>query len=332
MRGPDAVVGGAVRVVAAALALIASVAPVALPARAAASSAAPAESIVSADSLSRLYRLILRSPSGVRTRAMLRVAPNRAGGRMAGVVVAGGFGSGWRAAEFLDPEPGFAVLSVDYPYEGRRSHISVSEILARGRDLWRATHEASGLLVTAGDYLAGRPDVDSTRIVLVGASLGVPFALHAAAESDRFRALALLYGCADLGRWVALNLRGMPRWMGGALGWLAGVLYGDYEPAHLIGRLSPRPVLLVNGRGDPRVPMDAARRLYEAAGNPREQIWIDGAHVGEGERALLGRLLRVTVRWLRESGLGPSVPARGGAPPPAPDGGTRIPSRAAAPA
>ncbi len=293
---------------------------------------APAESLVSADATSSLYRLTFRSPSGRPARAMLRITPDSTGGRMAGVVVAGGFGSGWRAAEFLDPEPGFAVLSVDYPYGGHRSRIPVGEILVRGRDLWRATHEVSRLLVAAGDYLAGRPDIDSTRVTLIGASLGVPFALHAAAESARFRALALLYGCADLGEWVALNLQGMPRWLRGGLGWLAALLYRDYEPARLVGRVSPRPVLLVNGRGDPRVPADAARRLYNAAGNPREQIWIDGAHIGSGERELLGRLLRVTVGWLRKVGLGPSAPARDGAPPPEPDAGTGTPSRGAAPA
>ncbi len=283
---------------------------------------APAESLLSADAVSRLYLLTFRSPSGRAVRATLRVAPDPSGARLTGVVLAGGFGTGWRAAEYVAPEPGFALLSIDYPYDGRRSRIPVREVLARGADLWRATHEMSPLLVRAGDYLAGRPDVDSSHVVVVGASLGVPLALHAAAHSGRFRAAALLYGCADLGDWVGRNLRGYPRWQRALAGWLAAVLYRDYEPARLIARVSPRPVLLVNGRGDPRVSSEGARRLFEAAGPPREQIWIEGAHVGEEEHDLVGRLLRVTVAWLRENGLGPSAPARGGAPPRAPGGRT----------
>jgi fermentation-respiration switch protein FrsA (DUF1100 family) len=198
----------------------------------------------------------------------------------------------------------------------------VREVLARGADLWRATHETSPLLVRAGDYLARRPDVDSSRVVVVGASLGVPFAVHAAAHSVRFRAVALLYGCAGLGDWVSRNLPGRPRWVRALAGWLAGTLYRDYEPARLIGRVSPRPVLLVNGRNDPRVPAGGVRRLFEAAGQPREQIWIEGAHVGEGEHDVVGRLLRVTVGWLRASGLAPTAPARGGALPLGPGGRT----------
>jgi fermentation-respiration switch protein FrsA (DUF1100 family) len=39
-----------------------------------------------------------------------------------------------------------------------------------------------------------------------------------------------------------------------------------------IGKISPRPVLLIQGMGDGMVPLDSAQRLYEAAGEPR-QLW-----------------------------------------------------------
>jgi fermentation-respiration switch protein FrsA (DUF1100 family) len=226
-----------------------------------------------------------------------------------GIVLAGGFGGGWRAAEVIDPGPGIALLSVDYPYVGRRARIPAGDILFRGPALWRATHEMSALLTRAGDYLARRKDVDSTRLGIIGASLGLPFALHAAAHSERFRAVAILYGQADLSDWIQRNLRGVPRWARPPIGGLAALLYGDYEPARLVPLVSPRPLLLVNGRGDERVSEAGARRLYEAAGEPREQIWIEGAHVGLERERILHRLFEVTARWFRTRAFASRSPA-----------------------
>jgi len=157
----------------------------------------------------------------------------------------------------------------------------------------------SPLLTRAGDYLARRGDIDSTRIGIIGASLGLPFALHAAAHSTRFRAVAILYGQAGLSDWVQRNLRGVPRWARPAIGGLAALLYHYYEPARLVPLVSPRPILLVNGRGDERVSEEGARRLYEAAREPREQVWIEGAHVGLERERILHRLFEVTAEWFR---------------------------------
>jgi hypothetical protein len=269
-----------------------------------AAASAPPESLVSETAATRLYRLTLRSFSGRPVRAMLRVPREPGAAGACGVVLAGGFRNGWRAAEFLDPGPEFALLSVDYPYEGRRSRIPAGEFIARARDFWRATHEMSGLLLAAGDYLARRPEVDSTRLAVVGGSLGVPFALHAAARSPRFRAVAVLYGSAGLGEWIARNVRGAPRWVANLAGGLVAALYPDYEPERLVPRIRPRPLLLVNGRGDPRISEAGALRLFEAAGEPREQVWIEGgAHIKLENEALLRRLVGVTLEWLRRIGF-----------------------------
>lgn len=273
----------------AAPAALAAVAPV----------AASPETLYAVTADSRLYHLVFLAPSGLPARATLRLPRDVAARRLWGIVLAGGFGGGWRAAEVIDPGPGIALLSVDYPYVGRRSRIPAADIILRGPALWRATHEMSGLLIRAGDYLARRPDIDSTRLGIVGASLGLPFALHAAAHSPRFRAAAILYGQADLSDWIQRNLRGVPRWARPLIGGLAACLYHDYEPARLAPLVSPRPLLLVNGRGDERVSEEGARRLYQAAREPREQIWIEGAHVGLERERILHRLFQVTARWFR---------------------------------
>lgn len=53
----------------------------------------------------------------------------------------------------------------------------------------------------------------------------------------------------------------------------------DVRPVDVIGEISPRPILLVNGLDDKRVPDNQALRLYNAANEPKELIWIpDASH------------------------------------------------------
>ncbi len=67
------------------------------------------------------------------------------------------------------------------------------------------------------------------------------------------------------------------------------------EPAP---RLSPRPLLLVHGEVDRRLPPDCSRYVYSRAGEPKELVILPGArHSLRQRRQELRQLLR---RWLRE--------------------------------
>lgn len=61
----------------------------------------------------------------------------------------------------------------------------------------------------------------------------------------------------------------------------SGVTLDQVRPVDDIGRISPRPVFLIQGMGDGMVPLDSAQRLYDAAGEPR-QLWVenDVPHLG----------------------------------------------------
>jgi fermentation-respiration switch protein FrsA (DUF1100 family) len=61
----------------------------------------------------------------------------------------------------------------------------------------------------------------------------------------------------------------------------AGITLDQVRAVDDIGRISPRPVFLIQGMRDSMVPLDSGQRLYEAAGEPR-QLWLeDGVtHLG----------------------------------------------------
>lgn len=60
-----------------------------------------------------------------------------------------------------------------------------------------------------------------------------------------------------------------------------GLKIRDICPERQIGQISPRPVLIIHGEEDPVIPVNAAERLFEAAGEPRF-LWTEAAvgHVG----------------------------------------------------
>ena len=60
-----------------------------------------------------------------------------------------------------------------------------------------------------------------------------------------------------------------------------GVLqrYVDVRPLAAIGRFSPRPLLMLNGKRDRLVPEKQVKALFRAAKKPKEIQWYDKGHL-----------------------------------------------------
>lgn len=54
----------------------------------------------------------------------------------------------------------------------------------------------------------------------------------------------------------------------------SGVTLDSVRPIDDIARISPRPVLIIQGMSDGMVPLNSAQRLYDTAGEPRE-LWME---------------------------------------------------------
>jgi fermentation-respiration switch protein FrsA (DUF1100 family) len=68
------------------------------------------------------------------------------------------------------------------------------------------------------------------------------------------------------------------------------------------------PVLVIHGTADEVIPASHGRRLYEAAGQPKQALWIEGAH--HNDVALVGG----ARYWLALAAFGRQVAAAGGVP------------------
>ncbi len=68
------------------------------------------------------------------------------------------------------------------------------------------------------------------------------------------------------------------------------------DPVHWVGRISPRPVLMVNGDADEVIPVAAADALRNAAREPKQVEWYHGGRSSQGIEAVMQ--LAVVSAWL----------------------------------
>lgn len=74
----------------------------------------------------------------------------------------------------------------------------------------------------------------------------------------------------------------------------AGIALQEIRPVAVIARISPRPVLIIQGEQDTYVPAESAQQLYAAAGEPRG-IWIGS---GMGHVMMFNKLAAEYQRWV----------------------------------
>jgi hypothetical protein len=230
--------------------------------------------------------------------------PRSDGARLPAFLILGGHGTGGKAAGLIRLDKPAVICAIDYPeypsWKGGllRMPRTLAELDAR-------VIEAVGMSFDALEYLVSRPDVDTSRVTVLGASFGAPFAVIVAALDRRAQALALLYGAGDLGDVLEWNLRAaIPSpILRKPAGWAIGTLTAPFEPLSYIARVSPRALLMVNGRDDEKIPARDAELLYRRAGEPKELVWIESRHVEPGERALIDSLTIIVSGWLGEHRL-----------------------------
>ena len=169
-------------------------------------------------------------------------------------------------------ERGFALVAVDMPHHGRRA--GVPKDLFAGDDLEKILANVTQAVIDirqAIDLAAQRDELDISKGVgLVGYSMGSWFGVLAGVADPRIKAMVLMSGGAAAVDGRSRNPSGQ-----------RGVLqrYVDTRPLAAIGRFSPRPILMLNGKRDRLVPEKQIKTLFKAAQKPKEIKWYEKGHL-----------------------------------------------------
>lgn len=213
------------------------------------------------------------------------------------LLVLGGHRTGSDAVELFGNVGARAVVALDYPYEGPEKVKGIGPVLSTiplARQGFLDTVPAVSLVI---DWLLEQPWADPDQVVIVGASLGVPFAATAAARDPRITGAILVHGAADNRLWlqhqvsrrVDAEILHYP--LGTILYWLAyGPVLNTPERA---ARISPRPVLIIGAKNDERTPTGQTELLFAAVNDPKKLRWTGGPHIQPGRNEVVSELLRI---------------------------------------
>ena len=193
-------------------------------------------------------------------------------------------GLGTNRADLLDVasslhRAGFNLFLFDFRAHGN----SAGRVTSFG---WLERRDLEGALA----YLGSQPEIPARPYGLYGISMGGAVGLMAAAHDERLGALAVDSPYVNLEETLGRHLTLMyplPRvpflWFVLATYRLRfGVWPNQVSPQADAARLSPRPLFLINGAEDPRMPATGARRIFASAGEPKTLWLIDGAGHLEG--------------------------------------------------
>lgn len=224
-----------------------------------------------------VYQVSFDSPGGGRVTGSL-ATPNATGRRPAVLLMHGLPGTAIEALNLMGIElaaRGAVVLAIDAPWVRRgglpdfttRDSVEQVQLI---QDMQRAV-----------DVLIARDDVDPTRIGYVGGSYGGAMGALFVGIERRLRAANLFVPDGGLvahftneageavGPLASHGTQTQQLWLGAMR---------PIEPIRYVGRSTPTPLLIQNGRSDPLVTVEDAEALHAAAGNPKEVIWYDAGH------------------------------------------------------
>lgn len=192
------------------------------------------------------------------------------------------------SAWYTPPQNG-AVILVAHGYGDRRAEDFHVLFASHGYGViawdFRAHGESGGNFSSLGyyevldakaalDFALAQPGVE--HVSAWGGSMGAVTMIRATAQYPEIEALIADSPFATLDDEMNLRvpfpiMRSLIRFFAEREAGLGPELV---RPVDDIVRISPRPVLIIQGMGDGMVPLDSAQRLYDAAGEPRH-LWTE---------------------------------------------------------
>lgn len=216
-------------------------------------------------------------------------------------------GLGTNRADLLEPagwlaQAGYNLLMFDFRAHGQSQGRATSFGWLEQRDLEGAVA-----------YLGDQPEVPDLPYGVFGVSMGGAVAVMVAVRDERLGAVAVESIYANLEDSLAHHLKLMYRLPRVPFQWFLNATYrlrfwvwpSRMSPREAVRRISPRPVLVIHGTDDPRMPLAEARALFAAAGESKEMFEIPSAGHLEGMavapdayRSRLIRFFDVSLKYL----------------------------------
>ena len=250
------------------------------------------------DALTQKSWLTIHSTGGFNVQAGV-LAPLDSSKRYPAVILLGGKATGKYAVDYALNINQLVICALDYPYEPRESYTFWT-ILWDVPRVRRALLEMVPSAILAADYLFTRPDVDTTRLVILGYSFGAPFVPAIAAHDRRAAAAIMVYGGGQLTSLIRHNVaRYESAWLSEFVGRVGGALLHPLEPMSYAEKISPIPLVMINGEQDEQIPRNNTELFFNTAREPKKLVWLKSRHVRPENEELTRQIIGVLKEELK---------------------------------
>ena len=189
---------------------------------------------------------------------------------------------------------GFAVFT--FNFRGTGDSGGNLDILGWTRDLKAVV-----------DYLCTLQEVDRSYLALLGFSGGAAVSIYEAAQDSR---PSHIIACACPAEFARFKQSDSPQSFIDHFRSIGAIRDGDFPesieewldgfeiitPSRYVALIAPRPLLLVYGSCDDMVETSHVYKLYNAAGEPKQVVIVDGA---EHKLRTSDRAMDIVINWLK---------------------------------
>jgi dienelactone hydrolase len=245
----------------------------------------------------------LTATSGLVVNIVVRRALADSGRVLPLAIILGGPYTGREAGRLVGETRGIVVAAISYPFAGN-PRPDAATFLREIPQIRAAFLDTPPAIILALDYLLRLPGVDPSQVEAIGVSLGAPFVCIAGALDSRITRVWAVHGSGGSYQPLKANMRRTIRFtpLRVVAAAAANVIIAGprLDPVRWVGRIAPRPFVMVNATDDERLPRAAVDALYAAARQPKERVWMTGPHV-HGDRATISRLVTIVTPRIRSA-------------------------------
>jgi len=195
---------------------------------------------------------------------------------------------------------GYATMALDAAYHGERA---AGKQPMYGTTFYRLRDGYMQTVIDyrrALDYLETRSDIDAKRVTLIGVSMGAIMGAILGGVEPRIKCPVLLVGGADRGlmsRVSQIAVWKKTRAENPNLDFdeLSRIM-APADPLNFVDKISPRPVLMINGTKDDIVPVVANKLLHATAKEPKKVVWLEAGHLLPHDQTV-----PIIYEWLKKN-------------------------------
>ena len=252
----------------------------------------------------RVYRSIVLSTEHLGEIEALISKPERITEKLPVLLVMGGWEAGAKIFKLV-ANPGKYILAIyRYPYQPRdwKEGMGLQEIV----HIKKAIYSVPSQVLTLVDWFRKQPDVDKTRISLLGFSLGalfLPSVYHLDhVKGARLNAGVIAFGGADLADILRTNLKNLNTFFRIPAAYAAALMIRDLEPAVHLPHMKNR-FLVINASKDKLISRHSRELLVRLTPEPKTVVTLETGHIGTNKVALVHQVVEISTRWLTERGV-----------------------------